>query len=123
MTGNRVTLSLENYDYLSGFSTNFVPTLSVTVEEDKLNYYVGRNNVRLPAYHRLDLGLNIYRPRKNGKMSIWNVSLYNAYSRMNPIMIEKNDNIQEMSGKKLMPRFRTLSLFPIIPSVSYTYKF
>ena len=61
--------------------------------------------------------------RKNGHMGIWNVSLYNAYSRMNPIMIEKNDDIQTTEGKPLNPRFRTLAIFPIIPSFSYTYKF
>lgn len=122
MTGNRVTLSLENYSYPDGYPTNIVPSYPHK-DEEMLDYYAGKNNVRLPAYHRLDVGINIYRSLRGGRTGIWNVSLYNAYSRMNPIMIEKNNQKQSMNGTPLAPRFRQFALFPIIPSVSYTYKF
>lgn len=122
MTGNRVTLSLENYPYPDGYPTDIVPTYPHK-EEEMPDYYAGKNNVRLPAYHRLDVGINIYRPLRRGRTGIWNVSLYNAYSRMNPIMIEKNNQKQSMDGTPLAPRFRQFALFPVIPSVSYTYKF
>ena len=122
MTGNRVTLSLENYSYPDGYPTNIVPSYPHK-DEEMLDYYAGKNNVRLPAYHRLDVGINIYRSLRRGRTGIWNVSLYNAYSRMNPIMIEKNNKKQSMDGTPLAPRFRQFALFPIIPSVSYTYKF
>lgn len=122
MTGNRVTLSLENYSYPDGYPTNIVPSYPHK-DEEMLDYYAGKNNVCLPAYHRLDVGINIYRSLRRGRTGIWNVSLYNAYSRMNPIMIEKNNQKQSMNGTPLAPRFRQFALFPIIPSVSYTYKF
>lgn len=122
MTGNRVTLSLENYSYPDGYPTNIVPSYPHK-DEEMLDYYAGKNNVRLPAYHRLDVGINIYRSLRRGRTGIWNVSLYNAYSRMNPIMIEKNNQKQSMDGTPLAPRFRQFALFPIIPSVAYTYKF
>ena len=122
MTGNRVTLSLENYSYPDGYPTNIVPSYPHK-DEEMLDYYAGKNNVRLPAYHRLDVGINIYRSLRRGRTGIWNVSLYNAYSRMNPIMIQKNNQKQSMDGTPLAPRFRQFALFPIIPSVSYTYKF
>lgn len=122
MTGNRVTLSLENYSYPDGYPTNIVPSYPHK-DEEMLDYYAGKNNVHLPAYHRLDVGINIYRSLRRGRTGIWNVSLYNAYSRMNPIMIEKNNQKQSMDGTPLAPRFRQFALFPIIPSVSYTYKF
>ena len=122
MTGNRATLSLENYAYPDGYPTDIVPTYP-NKEEEMPNFYEGKNNVRLPAYHRLDLGINFYRPLKRGRMRIWNISLYNAYSRMNPIMIEKNNQKQTTDGQSLAPRFRQFALFPLIPSVSYTYKF
>lgn len=122
MTGNRVTLSLENYSYPDGYPTNIVPSYPHK-DEEMLDYYAGKNNVRLPAYHRLDVGINIYRSLRRGRTGIWNVSLYNAYSRMNPIMIEKNNQKQSMDGTPLAPRYRQFALFPIIPSVSYTYKF
>ena len=122
MTGNRVTLSLENYSYPDGYPTNIVPSYPHK-DEEMLDYYAGKNNVRLPAYHRLDVSINIYRSLRRGRTGIWNVSLYNAYSRMNPIMIEKNNQKQSMDGTPLAPRFQQFALFPIIPSVSYTYKF
>ena len=31
---------------------------------ESIDYYEGRNNYQLPAYHRLDLGIKIYRPKK-----------------------------------------------------------
>ena len=124
MSGNKLTVAFENYqDLLSaGFNSDMAP-INPYREEIGLDYYNSRNNVRMPAYHRLDVGLNFYRPKSNGRMGIWNVSVYNAYCRMNPISIEKNTDVQTMDGKRLKPRFRTLALFPIIPSISYTYKF
>ena len=81
-----------------------------------LDYYTERNNFQLPAYHRLDLGINIYRPKKKNRMGIWNISIYNVYSYMAPVSIRKgwwyNNDC-----------FYTLGIVPIIPSVSYTYKF
>lgn len=123
MTGNRATIALENYQYPTGFPSTMVPSYPKGNDETIPAYYEGKNNVRLPAYHRLDLGINIYRPRSDGRMGIWNISVYNAYSRMNPIMIRKDDSVQTMDGTALPLRFRQFSLFPIIPSVSYTYKF
>lgn len=124
MTGNRITLSLENYQYVhdTGFPPSMIPPYP-DKEESQLNFYNAKNNVRLPAYHRLDLGINFYRPMSKGRMGIWNISIYNAYSRMNPIVIQKSTQRMTMEGQALTPRFRSLAIFPIIPSVSYTYKF
>ncbi len=124
MSGNRVTVSVENYKDItsSGFPTGIAPDFPYS-EHTGLNHFDTKNNVRLPAYHRLDLGINFYRPKKGNRMGIWNISVYNAYSRMNPITIEKNTQEATMEGKPLKPRFRTLAIFPVIPSVSYTYKF
>ena len=91
MTGNRITLALENYQDLknSGIINEKIPNLPSYWESVGLNYYANRNNFRLPAYHRLDLGINIYSPKKRGRMGIWNISIYNVYSYMSPIAIRK----------------------------------
>lgn len=124
-TGNRVTLALYNYNGMegSGFPDDMAPT-GVIPDKWGLDYYSTRNNVRLPAYHRLDVGVTLYRPLRKGRQGIWNIGLYNAYSRMNPIAINKKglENIHGESGE-WNTRFQTLGIFPIIPSVSYTYKF
>lgn len=127
-SGNHVTLSLENYmengslNYVHGNGYDLPYTGSWGID-----YYEGRNNYQLPAYHRLDLGIKIYRPKKKGRMGIWTVSIYNVYSRMNPFMIHKTDKeVRDPSssyGYKVVPVFKTVGIMPIIPSVSYTYKF
>ena len=123
ITGNRLTVMLE--DYLIFNVNGFDPTLAPTnpFQDEWVSYYEDRNNVRLPAYHRLDLGLNIYRPLKNGRMGIWNISLWNAYNRMNPIAIRTNSMYSDHDQQKVSPRFQTVGLFPLIPSISYTCKF
>lgn len=124
-TGNRITLALENYQSLgqSGKPGHSTP-LPAYPPEEGLGYYAGRNNLRLPAYHRLDLGVNFYRTYAKGRSGIWNISIYNAYSRMNPIVIKKRIWLLS-SGRPLTTDcyFETLGIIPIIPSVSYTYKF
>lgn len=69
MTGNRVTVAFENYEDL-GLTP--VPPL---LPEGGLDYFTERNNVRLPAYHRLDLGINIYRPKRTA-ISVSGISAY-----------------------------------------------
>ncbi|MEG1586796.1 MAG: carboxypeptidase-like regulatory domain-containing protein [Bacteroidales bacterium] len=108
-SGNRTTLTLENY---------------VTNDQDysdaNHDYYTTRNNFQMPDFHRLDLSMNIYMPKKSGRTGIWNVSIYNAYNRINTFMIYKTT---KYVGYERRPRFQTMGFMPIIPSVSYTYKF
>jgi outer membrane receptor protein involved in Fe transport len=73
--------------------------------------YEGKNNYRMPAYHRLDVGLSI----KN-KNSEWHIGVYNAYNRMNPYYY-----FLEKSGDSYVTKQRTL--FPILPSVSWSWFF
>jgi outer membrane receptor for ferrienterochelin and colicin len=121
ITGNRLTVMLE--DYLDFSVNGFDPALALTnpFQDDWVMYYKDRNNVRLPAYHRLDLGLNIRHPLKNGRTGIWNISVWNAYNRLNPIVIRTQTMYHDK--QKESPRFQTVGLFPLIPSISYTYKF
>ncbi|MBQ4147495.1 MAG: TonB-dependent receptor, partial [Prevotella sp.] len=75
------------------------------------------NNIIMPAYHRLDLGLNIHHTTKAGHERIWNISVYNAYCRLNPLYIDikqKSDGSAYLHGQ---------GFIPIIPTASYTIKF
>lgn len=123
ITGNRMTIMFEDYlsSSINGFDPLFAP--SNPFQDEWVNYYEGKNNVRLPAYHRLDLGMNIYQTLKNGRMGIWNISIWNAYCRMNPIAIRTHTLYSDRDKRKISPQFQTIGLFPLIPSVSYTYKF
>ena len=125
MTGNRLTLSLYNYDE-PGDNFPDAPTTGIGTsgfdweQASGLDYYSSRNNVRLPAYHRLDLGMSIFKKLKNGGRTIWNFSIYNAYCHMNAMTIRKDDFVGPDDESRSFQKF---SLIPIVPSVSYTYEF
>ncbi len=86
--------------------------------EKGTNLYETRNNYQVPPTHKLNLSFNFNRFHKNGARSIWNVSVYNAYNTMNPSFIYPKEYNNE-TGRVLTK----ITILPIIPSVSYTYKF
>jgi hypothetical protein len=74
------------------------------------------------AYHRLDLGM-VYKLKPKRGESDLTFSIYNVYNRKNPyfIYIEAIENGDET--KILGFRAKQVSLFPVIPSVTYNFKF
>ena len=88
-------------------------------------FYAYPNNLRIPDYHRLDIGFNFHKTTKRGNESIWNLSLYNAYCRMNPLLsqIEKYYDFTEENLIGLTYVGVAYGIIPIIPSFSYTLKF
>ena len=84
-----------------------------------LAVYEGRNNFRMPNYHRMDLGANFHRKFKHARRTI-NASIYNVYNRQNPYMIYQSAT----DGYRSYPySLKQLSIFPILPSVAYTLYF
>lgn len=79
-------------------------------------FYSHPYNYRLPDYHRLDIGVNFRKTIRRGYESIWNLSIYNAYCRMNPMFV-KLDHEERDSD------LRIISAVPMIPSFSYTLRF
>jgi hypothetical protein len=82
--------------------------------------YGGRNEDRLPAYHHLDVSATyIPKPdKKTGWQGEWVFSIYNLYNRMNSASITFRQN--EDTGANEAVR---LSIFGIIPSVTYNFRF
>lgn len=75
-----------------------------------------RNNARVRAVHRLDLGLRWRRSPRWGEAH-WELGLYNAYARANPFFVEIRDNDR---GEEAL--FQA-ALFPLVPSLGYAFKF
>lgn len=90
--------------------------------------YQGRNGYRMPAYHRMDISMNFHKQKKHG-IRTWSLGLYNAYSRQNPFYLywgKDNVNGYNQQGyyyENSKPALKQVSLFPVIPSISYTFKF
>ena len=77
--------------------------------------YSSRNNFRLPSIHHLDIGITFSKSKKYGVRN-WTIGIYNLYNRKNPYMV-----YFEVNGNDL--KLMQLSLFPIMPSLSYSFKF
>lgn len=132
-TGNAGTLALHEYAGLDIPQTNsyasFTPKgdgfYDYQPQVSSLPHVSSRNNFRYEPYHRMDIGMNFHKQLKRGKRT-WNVSVYNAYNQLNPFItsVESTGSWNPANGtyteKKVLNQY---SLFPIIPSVSYTYKF
>jgi len=128
---DRLTFS-GTWVYYTGNAVTF-PTAKYQIGGQLVDYYSERNGYRMPNYHRLDLGITLN--NKNYKTAVdpetgkeiqvkkrfessWNFSVYNAYSRQNAYSISFQEN--EDTGKTEAVQ---LSLFKLIPSISYNFKF
>ena len=92
-----------------------LPAAKYMIDGNVVFYYTERNGARMPAYHRLDVGATLYASPK----SSWNFSIYNAYGRENPMMI----NFEKDDDGAMSTRAVQVSLFRWVPSVTYNFKF
>ena len=111
-TGNAITLPTERYMVGGNIYTE----------------YTSRNGFRMKPYHRLDIGAT-YTPKKKKRFqSSWSFSIYNVYSRKNPYFIYfalESAEGQEGSIQNgdLTPKAYQVSIFPILPSVTWNFNF
>ncbi|MFA6260524.1 MAG: TonB-dependent receptor [Bacteroidia bacterium] len=83
-------------------------------------YYEKKNAYRMQSYHRLDVSLQ-YSHKFAGINSTIELSVYNVYNRANPFFYQiENEDAINGTGKRILQK---VSLFPVIPSVSWSVKF
>lgn len=115
-TGNALTLPVSRYtgvrEYFSGQAAgNDAHLLTTEVTE-----YIGRGNFRAESFHRLDVAVQFHKVKKRYERT-WEIAAYNAYNRKNPFFY---DIATEGTNKNALKKY---SLFPVLPSVSYNFKF
>lgn len=106
--GTGAAISLPKSSYMQGYDSG--------PSEQSINYYESRNNYRMRAYNRLDISYTKTKKTKWGESS-WSFGAYNLYSRKNPFYMDLG---VDRKGHK---KFVQYSLFPIIPSITYRFKF
>jgi hypothetical protein len=86
--------------------------------------YSNIDQYRLGAYHRLDLSATLTPKQKKNKrlQSYWVFSIYNVYSRLNPYFIYFDQTGSPYNGT-LQVQAKQVSLFPILPAVTWNFKF
>ena len=110
-TGNSITLPTERY----------------VIGGDVYTEYTSRNGYKMPPYHRLDIGATFKPKPKRKYESSWNFSIYNVYSRKNPYFIyfalESDDNNGNIQNGNITPKAYQVSIFPILPSITWNFSF
>jgi CarboxypepD_reg-like domain/TonB-dependent Receptor Plug Domain len=102
-TGNAVTFPSGKYEF-DGYLAS---------------YYTERNGYRMPDYHRLDLNLHLAGKEHKRFKSSWDFSVYNAYNRYNAYLIGFRES-ENLPGTTEAVK---LSLFGIVPSITWNFDF
>ena len=115
-TGNAITLPVAQYDaaphnpaQIDNFSQyNFIGFR---------NDYGEKNSFRMAPYHRLDVGIQFTKVKERYTRT-FELSFYNAYNRWNPFFYYIEKGVTATQNKLMQ-----VTLFPILPSVSWSWKF
>jgi hypothetical protein len=113
----RLTLS-GVWTYATGNAVTF-PSGKYLINNIPVPHFTERNGYRMPAYHRLDFSLTINGKNRKKLKSQWDISVYNLYNRHNAYLITFRES-KTAPGTTEAVR---LSLFGIVPSISYNFRF
>jgi hypothetical protein len=127
-TGNALTIPIAEY---RAYSSNFVKGDNLDNQLGWRNFtvqeYGERNSFRAEPYHRLDLGIQFLKKKKRFERT-WDISIYNAYNRKNPFFYTASNDQTLLGGSANNNANNALtlkrySLFPVLPSITYNFKF
>jgi hypothetical protein len=108
-----------NFTYHTGRPVT-IPVSAFAFENTTIAYFSGRNQYRIPDYHRLDIAVVFegnHRRKKRGE-GIWILSIYNVYGRKNPYSI-----FFKGTGSGVPQAYQLSILGSALPSISYNFRF
>ncbi len=115
-----------NMGFVFVYATGDATTLPISryfIEGRIVSEYGERNSYRMVPYHRADISVTYNFPNKNKKWnSSLNFSVYNVYNRMNPYFIYLDTTI-DLSKYQINTTAKQVSLFSIMPSITYNFNF
>jgi hypothetical protein len=97
-----------------------IPLSAFPSEHATVAYFSGRNQYRIPDYHRLDIALVMEGNHKRKKLGdgTWVLSFYNVYGRKNPYTV-----FFKSSGNGIPEPYQLSIIGTVLPSISYNFKF
>lgn len=122
--------------YATG-NTLTLPSSWYVQDQDLLFHYGARNSTRMAPYHRLDISAILYSKEYKEKVdpitgetiqakkkfrSNWAFSIYNVYNRANPYFLYVDNDGDFLQGNFEIS-VKQVTLFPIIPSVTWNFEF
>lgn len=111
------TLSAD-FVYNTGNAVTY-PSGKFAVDGATVYTYSQRNANRFPAYNRLDIGATLVTKKTRRVESSWNFSIYNVYGASNPYTISFQDDPLNANKTQVLQT----TLFKMVPSVTYNFKF
>ena len=114
---SRLSLS-GSWIYFTGNAVTF-PSGKYEFDGYLASYYTERNGYRMPDYHRLDLNLHLAGKEHKRFKSSWDLSVYNAYNRYNAYLIGFRESESQAGTTEAVK----LSLFGIVPSITWNFNF
>jgi hypothetical protein len=118
-TGNAITLPIgsqiaipppspyNNYGSRPGYTSSYF-----------IDQVSGKNDFRMAPYHRLDISIQFHKKLKYWERT-WEFSVYNLYNRANPYFYYIGESQKNPNKSGL----EQVSLFPVLPSITYSFKF
>lgn len=106
-----------NLIFQTGQPTNY-PVGQYTFMDLNIPNYSVRNSERLPNYHRLDISVSLKPTKTKSYNSEWIFGFYNIYNRDNANSIFFRENSETLKNEAIQ-----LSIFGIVPSVTYNFNF
>lgn len=123
-----------NFVYATG-NTMTMPSSWYIYDQNVIMEYGSRNSTRMPDYHRLDLSATWSQDRFKSKMidgkiavvprkfiNSVNISIYNVYNRSNPYLLYLSTS-GSIASEEFALKVKQVSLFPILPSVTWNFEF
>lgn len=104
--------------YNTGNAISF-PEGKYQIGDNTVFYYAERNGYRTPSYHRLDVSATLEGKQKKNYQSSWSFGIYNLYNRKNAYSIDFKEKENDPTRTEIVKT----SLFGIIPSVTWNFKF
>lgn len=111
-SGNAITLPVARY---------FIQDVPGTPYNLTIPEYNDRNGFRMPASHRMDLGLTYRFAPKHGEADL-TFSVYNVYNRQNPYFIYY-ETIRNDGGEIIKFKAMQVSLLPMIPTITFNFNY
>ena len=104
--------------YQTGNAVTF-PSAKYEINGQKVSYFTERNGYRFPAAHRLDIAVTFKNKPTKKFQSSFTVGIYNVYNQYNPFSIDFRPNEADPTKTDAVQ----LSLFGIIPTVTWNFSF
>jgi hypothetical protein len=108
-TGNSITLNEARYFSFDPSGNGFGE-----INGEEVGVPGSKNNHRMKSYHRLDIGVNFTKQKKRYERT-FSIGAYNTYNRRNPFFIYYDDGNDKT--------FKQVSIFPLIPYFTWSFKF